>query len=129
MNDDGERTPSGELQRAALALLALNARKVVSTDRLVEELWGDCAPANPMNSVQSHISQLRRLLGSDRIVTRPPGYLLDVDPEEVDALRFERLVKDARVGPAERLADNLRAALALWRGPALADVGDAPFIA
>jgi DNA-binding SARP family transcriptional activator len=116
------------MQRAALALLALNAGKVVSTDRLVEELWGDCAPANPMNSVQSHISQLRRLLGSDRIVTRSPGYLFDLDPDDVDALRFERLVKAARVGPAEKLADALREALALWRGPALADVGDAAFI-
>src|SRR4051812_40111571 len=101
MNDDGERTPSGELQRAALALLALNAGKVVSTDRLVEELWGDLAPGNPMNSVQSHISQLRRQLGSGRIVTRPPGYVLDVDPESVDALRFERLVMSARAGPSE----------------------------
>ena len=92
MTDDGERTPSGDLQRSALALLALNAGKVVSADRLIEELWGDLAPANPLNSVQSLISQLRRLLGSERIVTKPPGYLLDLDPDAIDALRFERLV-------------------------------------
>ena len=96
MTEDGERTPSGDLQRSAFALLALNAGKVVSADRLIEELWGDLAPANPMNSVQSHISQLRRLLGSERIVTKPPGYLLDLDPDAVDAVRFERLVSAAR---------------------------------
>src|SRR4051794_15207866 len=129
MTDDGERTPSGDLQRSALALLALNAGKVVSADRLIEELWGESAPANPLNSVQSHVSQLRRLLGSERIVTRPPGYLLDVDPEAVDALRFERLVFAARNGPQATSADALREALALWRGPPLMDVGDAPFVA
>src|SRR3954453_18568457 len=129
MTDDGERTPSGDIQRSALVLLALNAGSVVSADRLIDELWGDLAPANPMNSVQSHISQLRRLLGSEQIVTRPPGYLLDVDPEAVDAVRFERLVNAARTGPPGNSAETLREALALWRGPPLTDVGDAPFVA
>jgi len=117
------------LQRSALALLALNAGKVVSADRFIEELWGELAPGNPLNSVQSHVSQLRRLLGSERIVTRPPGYLLDLDPEAVDVLRFERLVSIARNGPSATSADALREALALWRGPPLIDVGDAPFVA
>lgn len=118
VTDDGERTPSREMQRAAFALLALNAGKVVSTDRLVDELWSDYAAGNRLNSVQALISQLRRLIGPDRILTRPPGYVLDVDPDDVDALRFERLVR----------AGALREALGLWRGPALADVGDAPYI-
>src|SRR3954464_4707488 len=128
MTKDGERTPSGDIQRTALALLALNAGSVVSADRLIDELWGDLAPANPMNSVQSHISQLRRLLGSEQIATRQPGHLLDVDPDTVDAVRFERLVGAARTGRSENLAEALREALALWRGPPLTDVGDAPFI-
>src|SRR3954454_18609741 len=100
MTEDGERTPNGDLQRSAFALLALNAGNVVSADRIIEELWGGFAPANPTNSVQSHISQLRRLLGAERIVTRPPGYVLDLDPDAVDAVRFERLVAAARTGPS-----------------------------
>jgi DNA-binding SARP family transcriptional activator len=127
--ETGDGTPNGDIQRSAFALLALNAGTVVSADRLIEELWGDFAPANPTNSVQSHISQLRRLLGSELIVTRPPGYTLDLDPDAVDALLFERLVLAARAGPPQNLAESLREALALWRGPPLADVGDAPFVA
>src|SRR4051794_34509144 len=102
------------MQRSVLALLALNVGTVVSADRIIEELWSGVAPANPSNSVQSHISQLRRLLGPERIVTRPPGYVLDLDPDAVDAVRFERLVNAARAGPAESSADTLREALALW---------------
>src|SRR3954452_19399905 len=114
MTADGERTPNGDRQRCALALLALSAGNVVSTDRLIEELWGDLLPANPMNSVQSHISQLRRLVGAEWIVTRSTGYVLDVDPDTVDAVHFERLVRAARTGPSENSAELLREALRLW---------------
>jgi len=125
----GETTLSGARQRTALAFLALNARSVVSADRLIEELWGDDPPSDPMNSLQSQISQLRRVLGPDRVVKQGTGYLLDIEPDAVDALRFERLVTAAR-GPSESAstaADALREGLALWRGAPLADIGDAPF--
>ena len=106
-----------------------NAGKVVSADRLIDELWRDEALANPANSLQGLILQMRRVLGTERVVTRSPGYLLDLDPDAVDALRFERLVNAARGAPPATSADALREALSLWRGPPLGDAGDAPFVA
>jgi DNA-binding SARP family transcriptional activator len=105
----------GGRQRALLALLLTRPNEVVSTDRLVDELWGAHPPTQAMNTVQQYVSKLRKTLGPDRIVTRPPGYLIRVEPEELDLERFERLV-------GEGGADSLGEALALWRGPALADL-------
>ena len=118
-------------QRALLALLVLSAGEVVSTDRLIDALWGDRPPASSLNSVRVYVSHLRRTLGNGRLLTRGRGYLLTVEPEQVDLGRFERLVAEGRealaAGQAERAADVLQEALALWRGPALVDFASEPF--
>src|SRR5262245_30293906 len=114
---DGDRTFAlgGERQRALLALLLTRPNEVVSTDRLVDELWGAQPPKTALNTIQYYISQLRKTFGADRIVTRPPGYLIRVEPDELDLTRFERLSQEGSV-------ESLHAALELWRGPALADL-------
>ena len=107
-------------QRALLAALALRAGDVVSTDRLVADLWGERAPASATGSLQNTVSALRKLLGRDVIVTQAPGYRLALPPESVDAHRFERRLDAARASePAGRSA-LLAEALELWRGPARA---------
>ena len=119
-------------QRTLLAILLLHPNEVVSSDRLIEELWGERPPASAAKSLQVYVSRLRRALdgepgnGADGvIVTRGGGYLLRVEPEELDLARFERLLEDgggalARGAPEQALA-LLREALSLWRGPPLAD--------
>jgi DNA-binding SARP family transcriptional activator len=107
--------------RALLALLLLNRNRVVPTERLIDDLWGDEAPARATKTLQVYISQLRKELGADRVVTRPPGYLLRVEAGELDLERFEQLTADARTqlakGDAPGARDRLREALQLWRGP------------
>ena len=111
----------GQKQRALLAALLLEAGRVVATDRLVDLVWGEEAPRTATTSLQNSISRLRRELGGDVLETRAPGYVLRVAPEQVDARRFELLLRDARrADPAER-RDLLERALELWRGPALAE--------
>jgi predicted ATPase/DNA-binding SARP family transcriptional activator len=123
----------GAKERALLADLVVNAGRVVPADRLVEDLWGEQPPGNPANTLQGRVSALRRALGpgGGGLVTRPPGYLLEAGPEQVDAGRFERLVAEATaaLGPAERprAAKLLEEALGLWRGPALAEFADQPW--
>jgi DNA-binding SARP family transcriptional activator len=118
----------GGRQRALLALLLTRANEVVSTERLVDELWGADPPKEAANALQYHVSQLRKALGpSEVILTRPPGYLIGVDQEHFDLLRFERLALEARDAPVETGSELLREALALWRGPALADLAGEPF--
>ncbi len=123
--DGGALRLGGSKQRALLAVLLLHANEVVSSDRLVAELWPDKPPANAAHNLQVYVSRLRKLLPrSGLIVTRPPGYLLTVGPGELDLHRFEALLENARLAedPAvvrARLGD----ALALWRGPPLADLG------
>jgi DNA-binding SARP family transcriptional activator len=114
----------GSRQRTLLSLLLTRANEVVSVDRLIDELWGAQPPKTAANALQYHISQLRKALApGDAIVTREPGYLLKVGPEELDLLRFERLVEEAQnQDSAEAAARLLREALSLWRGPALADL-------
>jgi DNA-binding SARP family transcriptional activator len=120
-------TLGGQKQRALLAALLVRAGEVVSTDRLIDDLWGEEPPRTAATSLQNFVSQLRKVLGSDVLVTRPPGYVLDVAREAVDAGQFERLLVDARGSePAERV-ERLRAALALWRGEPLAEFAYAPF--
>ena len=109
-------------QRALLALLALRAGEVVPTDRLVDELWGDEPPKAAVGSLQNFVSELRKMLGAEVLVTRSPGYLLDIPRDAVDVHRFERIVREAAREASEQRAASLREALGLWRGPALADV-------
>ena len=114
-------------QRALLAALAIRAGQSVSSERLIEDLWGDNPPRTAGASIQNVVSQLRRLLGEGVILTRPPGYALDVRPDQVDALLFERLVDDARTAaPADRV-ELLGRALGLVRAPPLSDVALEPF--
>jgi len=113
---DGTPVPlGGAKQRAALAVLALHAGRVVPAERLVDALWGDDPPPTAATALQGHISRLRRLLGADAIATARPGYVLRVPANRVDALRFEELRET-----------DLEGALALWRGDALADVAAEP---
>src|SRR5213078_1105002 len=96
---------------------------VVSSDRLIDELWGDEQPASGVTALQVRVSQLRKALGpgADRLETRAPGYLLRLEPGELDLQRFERLVGRADGAEPEVAAELLCEALALWRGPPLAD--------
>jgi DNA-binding SARP family transcriptional activator/DNA-binding CsgD family transcriptional regulator len=121
--DSGQVVPLGAgKQRSLLGVLLLHANEAVSVDRLVDELWGERPPARAPKLVQGYVSELRKLLGADRLVTRRPGYLVRVEPSELDFVEFERLVTRARNEPSDGAARRLREALALWRGPALADV-------
>jgi DNA-binding SARP family transcriptional activator/ABC-type branched-subunit amino acid transport system substrate-binding protein/DNA-binding beta-propeller fold protein YncE len=119
----------GPTQRALLAVLLLNASEVVSMDRLIDELWGDEPPATAVKSLRGHVSRLRRALNgaeNGRLETRGHGYVLHVRPGELDADRFRELLEDARRrvagGDADGAAETLNKALAMWRGPALADM-------
>jgi DNA-binding SARP family transcriptional activator len=123
----------GAKQRALLALLLLNSNRVLPTERLIEELWGETPPDTAANAVQVYVANLRKILqpgrlpgaASDVIVTRAPGYLIRVMSDDVDLMHFERLTADARralTSDPETASTLLRQALALWRGPALADV-------
>jgi predicted ATPase/DNA-binding SARP family transcriptional activator len=120
----------GAKERALLADLLVNAGRVVSADRLVEDLWGERPPGNPANTLQGRVSALRRALGpagSGLVVTRPPGYVLEADPGQVDAARFERLVAEAGRAAGSAAARLLEEALGLWRGPAVAEFADQPW--
>jgi len=122
----------GSKPRALLAILLLHANQVVSTERLVDELWGEAPPTTARNLVQVYVSRLRQALYYRRdqaaqvpmLVTRPSGYLLRVEPGELDLDCFEDLTAEARRaavhGDLERAGERWCAALALWRGPALA---------
>src|SRR5215218_2756326 len=117
----------GRKQRSLLAVLLLDANDVVSTERLIDELWGESPPSTVAKSIQVYVSRLRKQLGEGRLITRAPGYLLRVDPSELDVARFERLVAEAKGVDPQRAGERLRAALALWRGPPLADLSYEPF--
>src|SRR5262245_47711563 len=101
----------GHKQRALLASLLLHANKVVSTDRLVDALWEEEPPERAQKALQVYVSQLRKLLGKERIETKTPGYRLRAGDDELDLQRFEKLLE----------AGKARDALALWRGPPLSD--------
>ena len=127
---DGEPLElGGAKQRAVLALLLVNANRLVTTDALTEALWSDKPPGKPLTSIQGYVSHLRKALsperGSEVIVTEPAGYRLAVDPGDTDLGRFEALARSARTALGEdRPADASRAlteALALFRGAPLAD--------
>src|SRR5919197_2195287 len=122
----------GAKERALLADLLVHAGRVVAVDRLVEDLWGEEPPRNPANTLQGRVSALRRALGPSGaalLVTRPPGYLLAVEPEGLDAARFQQLAAEAdadAAGEGPRAARLIEAPLALWRGPAPAEFAHPP---
>ena len=120
-DETGPIALGGQRQRALLALLALSPGRVVATDRLVDLLWGEGAPKTAMASLQNGIGQLRKVLGADVLETRAPGYVLRIEPEQVDANRFERLLADARGLPPRERREHLVRALESWRGPALSE--------
>jgi DNA-binding SARP family transcriptional activator/pimeloyl-ACP methyl ester carboxylesterase/predicted ATPase len=129
--DGGKPVPlGGRKQRALLAVLALSPGRTVSSARLIEDLWGESAPDTAPKMVQIHVSQLRKVLPPGVLLTRPPGYQLDVAPAQVDAFRAEELLRAGREalasGDPGTAAERLGEGLALWRGPALAEFAE-PF--
>jgi DNA-binding SARP family transcriptional activator len=115
---------SGLRRKAVLAALALHAGEVVGADRLLAAVWGDAAPQTAVNTLQSHVSSLRNILGDKgAILARPPGYVLDLGVDGTDVQAAERLLRhgEQSSSPAEAVR-HLNDALALWRGPPLADV-------
>ena len=115
----------GRAQRALLARLLLDAGRTVSVDRLVDDLWGEAAPATAQKMVQIYVSALRKALPPGVLVTRSPGYAVDLPREAVDLFRFERLRERGQAalaaGSPVAARELVREALALWRGPALAE--------
>jgi peptide/nickel transport system substrate-binding protein len=129
---DGQAVPlGGPKQRLLLAALLLQVNEVVSRDRLIDAVWGEHPPASVDQSLDTYVSRLRRAVGRDRVLRRPGGYLVRLDPDELDLHRFESLVQAAReasaAGDARVAARLLRQALSVWRGPALADMLYEPF--
>ena len=120
----GQRRPlGGPRQRALLATLALHANEVVSVDRIVDSVWGATSPPSARHVVQTYVSQLRPALdGVAALRTQAPGYRLEIEPEHLDAARFEKLVREARaaVDPV-RAVELLDESLALWRGEVAED--------
>jgi DNA-binding SARP family transcriptional activator/CBS domain-containing protein len=134
VDDNGRALDLGTpRQRAVLAILVLHANHVVSLDRLIDELWGDTPPSAATSTLQAYVSNLRRVLEPDRpprapatvLVSNPPGYLLRCEPADIDAVRFGELTTEGRAalaaGDARSARATFEAALALWRGPVLAD--------
>jgi YVTN family beta-propeller protein len=134
VRDDGRRlTLGGPKQRAVLAMLLLDANRPVSRDRLIDRLWGESPPASAGHTLDDYVSRLRRTLGGNRIERRPAGYLIRVEPGELDLERFEVLLEQGRSAAAEgdpsQASALLGEALDLWRGRALADLENEPFAA
>lgn len=139
VGETGALRLGGPKRRAVLAVLLLDANRVVPIERLADDLYGDAAPATAVTQLQGHISQLRKLLDPDRaagapgslLETREPGYLLRIAPEQIDLHRFERWTGDAlrslAAGDTQAAAAGFRRALDSWRGPPLADLADEPF--
>ncbi len=130
---DGDREVRvrGGKQRALLALLLVNANRTLAIDRIVDDLWGADVPESAQKMVQIHVFKLRKVLPPGILHTRPPGYSLQLAPDDIDLHRFEMLVASSRTdleaGRAEEASAGFRAALALWRGPALAEFASEPF--
>ena len=129
ISDGGPIRLGGPKQRAVLAVLLLRANEVVPVEQLVDALYDGAAPATAAGQVRDHVSQLRKGLGPEAesiLETRSPGYLIHVEPDALDAQRFESMVdaasRELEGGDARAAAEHLREALALWRGPALADL-------
>lgn len=128
---DGVRLDLGpRKQRAVLALLLLSANRVVSTERLIDDLWGDAPPDTARSALQVYVAGLRKALGADgaSLRTRSPGYVLELEPGALDLDRFLQLRTEARAsGDDRRKAELLHEALALWRDTPLAELRAEPF--
>ena len=124
---DREVTLGGVKQRSLLALLLLHRNEPVSTDRLVDELWGERPPETAQKTVQVYVSQLRKLLGEGRIETHGHGYVLRVGEGELDLDRFQALVEGAQQEEPRGAAASLREALSLFRGEPLQDLAYEPW--
>jgi DNA-binding SARP family transcriptional activator len=115
----------GRKPRALLAVLLLHPNEVVAADRVIDELWGEEAPERAAAALRVNVSRLRKALPQDVLATKSPGYVIRVEPDQLDLHRFERLVDEGRGllarGLAADASERLREALSLWRGPALAD--------
>ena len=126
VRDGQELRLGGRRQRALLALLLLEPGRRVSVDRLIDELWPGTPPPGAERTLRVYVSRLRATLGDEPLLARPPGYVLKIPADRLDAYGFERLFREGREALARSAAglaaDRLRAALSLWRGPALADV-------
>jgi DNA-binding SARP family transcriptional activator len=125
--EDGPLPIAAEKQRIVLAVLLLANGRPVSTDELVEALWGDDPPKTAATSLHNFVSQLRKLVGPDLLVTKVPGYALQIAPEQLDLNRFLQLVASARAAEPAEAVLLLREALSLWRGAPLADLVYASF--
>lgn len=120
---EGKVVPLGAAkQRVLLGVLLLNANVTISVSRLVDELWGERPPATAEKLVQGYVHALRKQVGDGVLATQPPGYRVNVDPESLDLLLFERLADDAQAASIEESIELRRRALTLWRGPVLADL-------
>ncbi|MGH4015642.1 MAG: AfsR/SARP family transcriptional regulator [Pseudonocardiaceae bacterium] len=131
-------TPTAAKPRQVLALLAINAGAMVSTEQLIDELWPEGPPTSAKTTVQTYVYHLRKILsrskessrGNDVLSTRPAGYVLTVPQDNIDVVRFQHLMADGtrtlRRGDASRASHLLREALSLWRGPMLVDVTAGP---
>ncbi|HEY7659712.1 MAG TPA: BTAD domain-containing putative transcriptional regulator, partial [Actinomycetota bacterium] len=131
-NGDGPLPLGGPKQRIVLAHLVLGANHVVAAEHLIDAVWGQAPPEAAKGTLQAYISRLRSAVGPTAIEGRPPGYVLRAEPDEVDVLRFEAMLREARGHTAEPrvIARTLGEALDLWRGPALADLaGEASLVA
>jgi DNA-binding SARP family transcriptional activator len=121
----------GPKQRALLAILLLCRGEAVSSDRLIDQLWGERPPVTAAKTLQGYVSHLRKALGDDVLLTRGGGYLLVAAPGQVDAERFDVMAADGRRaladGDAARARELLDGALGLWRGEPLADLAYEPF--
>jgi DNA-binding SARP family transcriptional activator len=138
VKDERALALGGRKQRSLLALLLLDRNRVVARDRLIDALWNEAPPASAANSVQVYVSKLRRLLdetepeGETALLTEPPGYRLRIPAGALDAAEFERLLTDGKAalaaGEFAEAETSLAAALAVWRGPALADLASEAFV-
>jgi serine/threonine protein kinase len=124
VGDDGPVTLGGPKQRTVLAHLLVRVNELVPADNLIDQVWGDEPPEAARGTLHSYISHLRKALGAERIEGRAPGYVLHAADEELDAASFEHLLHEARLanGSPARAGAILREALALWTGPAFADL-------
>jgi DNA-binding SARP family transcriptional activator len=122
VGDDGPVVLGGPKQRALVALLLIHADEILSTDRIVDELWSGKPPKTATTSLWNLIAHVRKVLPADTLVTKPGGYSLQIGDNELDYRSFEQLVEEARRVDGRRRSELLQRALDIWRGPVLDDL-------
>ena len=127
--NDGVIPLAGARQRLVLAVLLVHANQLVPADRLIDELWGDDLPQDPPGALRTQISRLRRVLGpaGRDLASDGGGYRLSLRRTQLDAVRFEHALAAATQAASQEALQLVDGALALWRGPALAEFADRPF--